>query len=285
MSTKRLAATPVQPSSTAPQSAQLYWEYMLRYFSELQNQILDVKPSLVPEIISSTPSCCSARIVNYWIQRWIVHRWISSSVTPASRRKASSQRRPWFDGCLSCIRWIRELGFFKWPQHGPTLLEIGVPNIFPMLGTLRLLAEHSWMFQNFRWRSISPTDQPTTDMLWVGTRNSARDIQVPFYSISYVGVSINGGGTLKWMVFVREIPTKIWMMTGGTPMTQETSMWLQPPEEVTHQLQILWAPGTRTIDVVQFEVALEILAERLGCPDNLSDHGPGAHGNLPKSTD
>ena len=44
------------------------------------------------------------------------------------------------------------------------------------------------------------------------------------------------GGTLKFMVFVRENPFVKWMMTGGTPMTQDTSISVvgdipQPPLE------------------------------------------------------
>ena len=31
-------------------------------------------------------------------------------------------------------------------------------------------------------------------------------------------------GTLSWLVFVREKPIKIRMMTGGPPMTQETTI-------------------------------------------------------------
>ena len=33
------------------------------------------------------------------------------------------------------------------------------------------------------------------------------------------------GYLTSWMVFVRENPIKIRMMTGGTPMTQETTIW------------------------------------------------------------
>ena len=36
--------------------------------------------------------------------------------------------------------------------------------------------------------------------------------------------SINGG-TPKQIVYFKENPIQKWMMTGGTPMTQETSLW------------------------------------------------------------
>ena len=32
----------------------------------------------------------------------------------------------------------------------------------------------------------------------------------------------DGGTPNSWMVFLRENPTKIWMMTGGSPVVQET---------------------------------------------------------------
>lgn len=72
-----------------------------------------------------------ARIVNYWIQRWIVHRWISFSVTPASKRKA---RLRWLSELhFSCIIHVVSglisnlfeflWGFFKWgTQNRPTLV-------------------------------------------------------------------------------------------------------------------------------------------------------------------
>ena len=41
----------------------------------------------------------------------------------------------------------------------------------------------------------------------------------------YMEVSINGGyPQVRWLVYVRENPPKIRMRTGGTPMTQETSI-------------------------------------------------------------
>ena len=33
------------------------------------------------------------------------------------------------------------------------------------------------------------------------------------------------GGTQKWVVFVRGNPIRKWMMPGGSPMTQETSIF------------------------------------------------------------
>ena len=51
------------------------------------------------------------------------------------------------------------------------------------------------------------------------------------------------GGIQKWLVFVREHPNLKWMMTGGSPVTQETihmfpnpiltrTWWLIPPKSL-----------------------------------------------------
>ena len=43
-------------------------------------------------------------------------------------------------------------------------------------------------------------------------------------SLARSEATINGGTTqVRWMVFVREKTIYKWMMTGGSPMTQETS--------------------------------------------------------------
>ena len=46
----------------------------------------------------------------------------------------------------------------------------------------------------------------------------------PSSPTEHVGVSINGGTPFMWMIFVGENPIYKWMMTWGTPMTQDTSM-------------------------------------------------------------
>ena len=42
-------------------------------------------------------------------------------------------------------------------------------------------------------------------------------------SYSFMGAFHKYGIPNSWMVFVRENPNLTWMMTGGTPMTQETT--------------------------------------------------------------
>ena len=62
----------------------------------------------------------------------------------------------------------------------------------------------------------SSQEKPPYRELWIQLGTDQK-VSVPelFWGFPYS----HGGTPNSWMVYVRENPTKIWMMTGGTPMT------------------------------------------------------------------